>query len=176
MNEQHINMEGAVVLHEKAADDDLERLGKNILARIAAGDKAKTKADERYLSAGLQLIEAKSRVTNFEAFLAEHCNGLSHSRAYELIGIAGGRTTTEEVRAKTNERKKRHRTKTAAKSMTTAVKASVSVPERTPKKTQASVSQNALTEFKFAVDQWMSKMDAATKQKALDYATEKARA
>ena len=39
----------------------LEALGTEARARIDAGDKAQQQAEDRYLSAGLHLIEAKRR-------------------------------------------------------------------------------------------------------------------
>ena len=146
--------------------DDLQTLGKNIVAQIEAGDKAKARAQDHYKAAGLQLIKAKQRVgRNFRAFLKEHCNRLGKSRAYELIKIAEGETTTKEVRAKTNERTKRHRAKKATEAKATEAKAAsakVSATQRTP-------SKKALAEFMFAVDTWLPKMDADTRKKALAY-------
>jgi hypothetical protein len=78
------------------------------------------KAHEHRMAAGLHLIEAKARIAageyggNFTEFLAAECNDLSASRAYELIAIASGKTTQEEVRAQANARKQRHRAKAAA--------------------------------------------------------------
>src|SRR4051794_37091205 len=69
----------------------LESLGRDIVARIKAGEAAAARSEAMYVSAGLQLIEAKRRVPNFTAFLRKHCKGLSRSRAYELIDIAEGK-------------------------------------------------------------------------------------
>src|ERR1700721_2246602 len=80
----------------------LETLGRDIVARVVTGDKVKDKADQMYMSAGLQLIVARSRVHDFQAFLRDHCGGLSRSRAYELIAIAEG--NAEEVRSKNRTR------------------------------------------------------------------------
>jgi hypothetical protein len=89
----------------------IEQLGKEIVARIEAGDRCKAQADDRYRSAGLLLIEARKRVPvkGLAAFLKDHCAGLSLTRAKELIAIAEGRTTQEEVRAKATARQQRHR-------------------------------------------------------------------
>jgi hypothetical protein len=89
----------------------LETLGRDIVARIEAGDKSTDRADQLYKSAGLQLIEARSGVPDFSAFLRDHCNGLSRSRAYELIAIADGKA--EEVRSKNRSRDRRRRKKAA---------------------------------------------------------------
>ena len=106
---------------DERALDPIEALGKEIVGRIEAGDRAQDEADGIYKEAGQRFIEARSRVENFRAFLTKHCNGLKHSRAYELIAIAEGSKTLAEVRAKTNERVKLHRA-AAAKEAATAVK------------------------------------------------------
>jgi hypothetical protein len=156
----------AVNADQTAVSTPIEMLGKEILARIEAGEKAKSKSDEHFKSAGLQLIEAKGRVSDFSAFLREHCNGLSRSRAYELIAIGEGKI--DEVRTKTRQRTQRHRAETAkAKTVT------VSATQRTPK--QTSKSEWALREFKAAADSYMPSMDAKAKQQALAYVTERAK-
>src|SRR5881394_2415454 len=77
---------------DRGITQSLEILGRDIVARIAAGDKSRAKAEEMYKSAGLELIDARARVPDFKAFLRDHCEGLSRSRAYELIKIAGGKS------------------------------------------------------------------------------------
>jgi hypothetical protein len=96
-------------------DGDLtvQQLGHEIVANYQAGLIAGEEAETRLVTAGMQLIEAKSKVANFEDFVKDHCNGLSRSRAYELIDIASGKI--EEVRAKNRARKLRHRQKQADK-------------------------------------------------------------
>jgi len=94
----------------------LDQLGKEIVARIEAGDRSKAMAEDRYRSAGLLLIEARRRVPvkGLAAFLKDHCAGLSLTRAKELVAIAEGRTTQEEVRAKATARKRKSRASAAA--------------------------------------------------------------
>ena len=133
----------------------IEELGKQIVVLVEAGDKAKSQSNDRFTSAGLMLIEAKSRVPNFKAFLRDHCNGLSRSRAYELIDMALGKR--EKVRAETNERKQRYRAR--VRSGTDTKTASV-LP------TSAS---GALAAFKTAVNTWLPKMDEATRHEALAF-------
>lgn len=166
-----------MTVHVAPPVPDLERLAQDISASIAAGDKAKEKSDQHYKSAGLKLIEAKKQIKNFDAFLAKY--GLGSTRAYELIAIAEGRTTVEEVRAKSNERKKRHRDKKAeAAAVPPVASPSVaappaSVPERTaPDKSAKALAKSAkaLAEFKYAVDRYMPQMDAEAKQQAVAYA------
>jgi hypothetical protein len=88
------------------AAPSIEGLGRQIVALVEAGDKAERQSIEKFTSAGIMLIEAKSRVPNFPAFLRDHRNGLNRSRAYELIDMALGKW--DEVRAKANERKRRY--------------------------------------------------------------------
>jgi len=140
---------------ETSALPSIEGLGKQIVALVEAGDKAKSESNDRFTSAGLMLFEAKSRVPNFKAFLRDHCNGLSRSRAYELIDMALGKR--EEVRAKANERKARYRAR--VRSGTDTKTASV-LP------TSASA---ALAAFKTAVNTWLPKMDEATQQEAVAF-------
>ena len=62
---------------------------------------------------GELLLEAKKRhpkVADFEAFL-KRVNGLGRSRAYDLLRLAGGRTTDEELRKDARERVRKHRAK-----------------------------------------------------------------
>src|SRR5262245_32041965 len=148
---------------------DLEQLGKEILARIVKGDQAKQRSEDLYLSAGRMLLDAKKLAPNFAAFLRDHCRGLGRSRAYELLRVAKGQTTTEEVRAKTNERKKKYRANTKA-----TVRSGTDTQNSQPKK--QSTSQAALAEFKVACNIWFAKMDATDSRLALAYATEKATA
>ena len=154
--------------------EELQTLGEEIVARIDAGDKAKGRAADMYLSAGLHLLKAKERVgRNFRAFLKDHCNGLEKTRAYELMKIAKGDTTTEEVRAKTNARTQRHRAKAAEAKKATKTKTAsskVSATQRT-----LSQSEKAWSELKYSIDHWLPKMDATTKQKVLAYVTAKVR-
>jgi hypothetical protein len=66
---------------------------------------------------GLLLLEAKKQhptVKDFEAFLKK-VDGLNLSRAYDLLKLAGGRTTDGEIRRETRERVKKHREKKRSK-------------------------------------------------------------
>jgi hypothetical protein len=104
---------------EDRANNGLKELPEEIKSCVAAGEDAKarakqskaqskeaaTEAKNKFVSAGELLIKAHQRTSNFKAFLKEL--GISRSRAYELIKIAGG--DVEEVRAQTTERKRRQR-------------------------------------------------------------------
>jgi hypothetical protein len=73
---------------------------------------AKAELVSRSKAVGVLLLEAKKlhpTVKDFEAFL-ERVDGLKLSRAYDLLRLAGGRTTDEEIRKATRDRVKKHRT------------------------------------------------------------------
>lgn len=87
--------------------------GPTIIAHIEAGDRDERKADQHYRSAGLLLAEAKQCVPNFRAFLKDQCNGLSPSRAYQLIRIATNETSVDAERRRSRESMRKHRAKRA---------------------------------------------------------------
>src|SRR5262249_20748208 len=97
-------------------DADAELLTKinKAVAEANHAEKTVTMAQEELVSrsrtVGLLLLEAKKlhpRVKEFEAFLAR-VDGLN-SHAYDLMRLAGGRTTEEEIRKDTRDRVKKHR-------------------------------------------------------------------
>src|SRR5690606_34316294 len=118
------------------ADLPLDQLGGQAYGHIIAGDRAKERAEQQYLSAGLYLKEAKERIAlrkdmTWPQFLLAHCN-IGKSRAYEIIAIADGRTTYEEVLEGNRQRKE----------AMTARRAEVSVPNgQSPEKTQQKQQQ-----------------------------------
>lgn len=80
----------------------LEQLGASAHGHYKAAEKAQEKAEQQMMSAGLYLKEAQERLKrrkdmNFAEFLLKHCP-IGKSRAYEIIAIADGRKTVEEVR------------------------------------------------------------------------------
>ena len=80
----------------------LETLGSYALGHYKAAEKHKEKSEQQYISAGIYLKEAnkrclKTRGLSFRKFLIDHCQ-ISYSRAYEVIAIADGTKTVEEVR------------------------------------------------------------------------------
>lgn len=95
-----------------------------LLTKINAAVAACNKAEQTVITAraefvsrskavGLLLLEAKRlhpAVKDFEAFLKK-VQGLKLSRAYDLLRLAGGRTTDEEIRQATRERVRKHRSK-----------------------------------------------------------------
>jgi hypothetical protein len=78
-----------------------------------AAETAKAELVSRSKALGFLLLEAKKRhpaVKDFEAFL-KRTDGLKLSRTYDLLRLAGGRTTDEELRKEARERKRKSRSK-----------------------------------------------------------------
>ncbi len=100
------------------ASDQKEWLLREIKLAVEATNAAEqsvTTAQAEHVSrskqVGMLLLDAKKlhpAVEDFEAFLKE-VDGLGLSRAYDLMRLAGGRTTDEELRKETSDRVERHR-------------------------------------------------------------------
>ena len=93
-----------------AADNDL--LSK-IRVAVAAESVAKDQHVSRAKELGNLLLEAKKRhpaVDDFRKFL-KPVVGLALSRAYDLMKLAGGRTTEEELKKDARERQAKSRDK-----------------------------------------------------------------
>lgn len=95
---------------------NLETLGSHALGHYKAAEKHKEKSEQQYISAGIYLKEAnkrclKTRGLSFRKFLIDHCQ-ISYSRAYEVIAIADGTKTVEEVRERSNQSSKASHAKT----------------------------------------------------------------
>jgi hypothetical protein len=92
----------------------LTKINKAVAAANTAEQTVATAQAElvsRSKAVGLLLLEAKTlhpEVKDFENFLKK-VNGLKLSRAYDLLRLAGGRTTDEEIRKATRDRVKKHR-------------------------------------------------------------------
>jgi hypothetical protein len=93
----------------------LTKINKAVAAANTAEQTVATAQAElvsRSKAVGLLLLEAKTlhpAVKDFENFLKK-VQGLKLSRAYDLLRLAGGRTTDEEIRKATRDRVKKHRT------------------------------------------------------------------
>jgi hypothetical protein len=101
--------------HPPTADVELlAKIKKAVAATIEATRTVTTAQAElvsRSKAVGLLLLEAKKLhpvVKDFEAFL-KRVDGLSLSRAYDFMRLAGGRTTDEELRAEARERQRKSR-------------------------------------------------------------------
>jgi hypothetical protein len=79
----------------------------------SAAETAKAELVSRSKVVGELLLEAKRlhpKVADFEAFL-KGVNGLGLSRAYDLMRLAGGRITDEQLREEARDRKRKSRAK-----------------------------------------------------------------
>jgi hypothetical protein len=135
-----------------------QQLGKAIVTNHEAGLVACGEARDRFVRAGMQLIEARLRVPQFQEFLRDHCNGLSRSRAYELIAIASGKD--DEVLAKARARKLRYSQKHAAENAPVRSGTDTRFPP-IPLSQEASLDQ---FENKFVA--WLRNLDDATFKRA----------
>jgi hypothetical protein len=115
------------------------------------------------------LLEAKKmhpKVGDFDAFL-KRVHGLRLSRAYELLAVAGGRTTDEEIRKDNRDRKKKQRDKTKsipdpAETFRDITEKSIpepGQPEPQPARDwPAGTSAASLREFKLACRHWLPEL------------------
>jgi hypothetical protein len=111
---------------------------------------------------GLLLLEAKKlhpALKDFEEFVKK-VHGLKLSRAYDLLRLAGGRTTDEELRADTAERVKRHRAKKKLPKPEPSV-TDQAVTETTMPKDNKNNSADALMQFEVACKTYLPQMAKA---------------
>jgi hypothetical protein len=162
-----------------------------LLTKLNAAVKAATEAEtsvttaqaelvSRSKAVGLLLLEAKKlhpQVKDFEAYL-KRVQGLKLSRAYDLLRLAGGRTTDDELRKEARERqhKSRAKSKTLPKQepkQSESKKDSVTVTEsakaQTPKEKAAAESTRNLREFEYACQSYLPKLNEADLKKAHAY-------
>lgn len=97
----------------------IDTVGREIKARVEAGDKALDKAEQHYIAAGIQLLEAHKRLKEtremrWSAFLFSHVR-LSDTHARRYMALANGDTTIEEMRETDRDRKRASKASTAAK-------------------------------------------------------------
>jgi hypothetical protein len=92
------------------------KLKEEVIAATKRLDNAQSKTRDAAKELGLLLIEAKRRhpaVKDFEAFLKD-AGGIKLTRAYELIGVAGGRIESAKLREDNAKRNREHRAKKKA--------------------------------------------------------------
>jgi hypothetical protein len=137
---------------------------------------AQTELVSRSKVVGQLLLEAKKlhpAVKDFEAYL-KRVDGLKLSRAYDLLRLAGGRTTDEELRKEARERRRKSRAKSKTQPKPPE-KVSGTVPEtakestQTPKENAAAVSARNLREFEYACRTYLPKLNEADLKKAHAY-------
>src|SRR4051794_24361313 len=93
-----------------------EELLRKINPAVVEMDKAREGYTSHSKIVGELLLQAKTlhpKVKDFEMFL-QRVDGLHLSRAYELLKLAGGRTTEADLKKENRERQQRHRTKQKA--------------------------------------------------------------
>jgi hypothetical protein len=152
-------------------------------------ETARTELVSASKTVGLLLLEAKKlhpAVKDFEAFL-KRVDGLKLSRAYDLMRLAGGRATEEEIRKDTRDRVKKHRASKkklpkpapapkkpepkpdpiSVTGVDVTEPAETGAEKRKPEKGDAKQSSaHALAEFNFACRTWLPKMTEADQHKA----------
>lgn len=118
-----------------SADADLlSKINKAVAAANVAEQTvafAQTELVSRSKEVGLLLLEAKKlypKVKDFEAFLGQ-VKGLKLSRAYDLMRLAGGRITDDELKKDARDRKRKSRGKRKPEPEPTAIPPSVTVTE-----------------------------------------------
>lgn len=88
----------------------IDTVGREIKARVEAGDKAIDKAEQHYIAAGIQLLEAQKRLKEtremrWSAFLFSHVR-LSDETARKYMMLANGDATLEEIRESDRNRQR----------------------------------------------------------------------
>jgi hypothetical protein len=159
-------------------------------AEAAFNEAAKTERAElvsRSKALGLLLLEAKKRhpkTEDFKTFL-KNVKGLGLSRAYDLMRLAGGRATDEQLRKEARNRQRRSRANRKRLpppdpiSVTVTESPEIAIDQRRADMaaldTSATdkASARALAEFTFACRTWLPKITVeADWQKARDLVTE----
>jgi hypothetical protein len=89
----------------------LTELGQHIAAHLEKAERCDQKADDHRLTAGRLLAQAKELCDDggFIAFHERFCPNLGRSRTYDLLAIASGKKSVEEIRADNAERNRRLR-------------------------------------------------------------------
>jgi hypothetical protein len=161
------------------ADDLLVKINDAVKAANDAEQTvttAQTELVSRCKQVGLLLLEAKKlhpKVADFEAFL-KRVDGLKLSRAYDLLRLAGGRTTDTELKEDARQRKQKSRAKKKLpKPAPTPTPTPAPAPEKVsvtdPHVTESKRSAYALEQFKGACTHWLLRMNAAHRQEAIDH-------
>jgi hypothetical protein len=143
-----------------------------INAAVATANEAETTVTtaqaelvSRSRAVGELLLEAKNRhpkVADFEAFL-KRVDGLKLSRAYDLMRLAGGRTTDAQLRQDARERQRKSRSNKKKLPPPTPRKPepiSVTEPHVTESPEINVASARALAEFTVACRTWLPKITA----------------
>lgn len=91
--------------------DKLADLGKRITVHLEKAAQCDKKADDHRASAGQYLLQAREACDEdgFDAFREKFCPELGRTSVYEMLAIATGKKSVEEVRASSAERSKKYR-------------------------------------------------------------------
>lgn len=98
-----------VTVNSTAMPEELATRGKGILKVLAQADKAAYDYEVKTQTAAAMVVEAKAMCEEYKFAFTKFTKtiGLGKSRAYELLAIAEGRKTLDEVRAATAARQKK---------------------------------------------------------------------
>lgn len=129
------------------SETPLDQVGASAHAHYKVAEKAASKAEEHYKSAGIYLKAAKLRVLKtrgltWERWLKDHCP-ISRSRADEVIAISDGTKSQDEVREQANARDRAYKER-QREERDNSRRATADRPEKSnennerPKQTQAS--------------------------------------
>ena len=176
-----------------AAANEAEKI---VETAVKTAETAKTELVSRSKAVGLLLLEARKlhpEREDWKAFL-ERVHGLKESRAYDLMRLADGRVTDEELKEDARFRKQKSRAgkKKAPRPTPTPrpipkpVSDSVTNPDVTESakaeaekrqeereaENEATRSARALAEFAFACRTWLPKMIEADRRKAYELVAE----
>jgi hypothetical protein len=178
-----------------AASELLGRLKAAVAIANDAERRATTAKDEhvsRSRAVGVLLLEAKKlhpAVKDFEAFL-KHVDGLKLSRAYDMLRLAGGRVTDDELREDARQRKQKSRDRkkklpdpapkkpepkrpepvsVTDPDVTETAKAGAEKrkAEKHEAETAATMSARALAEFTYACQTYLPRMTETDRHKGL---------
>ncbi len=138
------------------AEHDESQLIKLVKSCLERSNTARTRADDLLVTAGKHLLQLKSlhdasgRPWKAWVNLCKDAIGISKSRASELMQIAGGEKTPDQVRAATNERRARRekslrsngetkRPEDVSPSITPELEPEPSTPRLTPQQDEAAM-------------------------------------
>jgi hypothetical protein len=109
----------------------LQRLAKLISVHLEKADKYEEKRDQNRTTAGQYLAEAEKACDEggFTAFREKFLPDLGRTRAYELLQIAKGTKSEEEIKAGNRERVARHRANKAASVTVTDTAEAAATPQ-----------------------------------------------
>ena len=120
---------------EKDCPARLQDLGKRIFAHFDKARQCQEKAEQHYTAIAQHLAKAKEAcdADGFDAFRERFFPDLGKSRVYELLAIANGKKSVEEINASTRARVAKHRANKAGPPVSvTVTEKSGAEPEGAP--------------------------------------------